>query len=341
MEEKNDNAEKEANWVDVHRTRQFLSMQTPADLCRLLRKPFNDLEQMINHPVYHGFSVPKKRGGCREIVAPSVELKRVQRRLNHYLQFCYLYIRPAEVHGFVIHPKHLQEPCNIVVNANQHTGKKQLLNIDLKEFFPGIAAQRVKEVFHSSCFSFSDQVANALTLLTTLQGKLPTGAPTSPVISNFICYGLDYDLITFCENRHLTYSRYADDLTFSSNDPINPSITDEIITLVERHGFEVNRKKTRLTSSYRKQTVTGITVNEKVNVDRNLLKKTRAMLHDLSLNGAELATRRHFNIRSEVTPELISTFISRLTGYINFTGQVRGPEDYMYLKFKEQLTNNT
>ena len=291
--------------------------------------------------MYHCYSIPKKRGGTREIVAPDQELKRIQKRLNYYLQACYLCIRPTPVHGFVINAGSRNSPCNIVANATAHVGKKYLLNLDLKEFFPRITARSILDLFRSVLFGFNNQISTALTLLTTFQGRLPTGAPTSPVLSNFICHGLDHELINFCESNNLNYSRYADDLTFSSNDPINPSITDELKTLVERHGFEVNQKKTRLTTSYRKQTVTGITVNEKVNVDRKLLKKTRSMLYDLSLNGAEAAARRHFNIQSEVTPEHTSTFISRLTGYINFTGQVRGLDDNMYLKFNEQLNANT
>lgn len=325
----------------IQNARTFLELEKPAELCTLLQVPVALVERVMNTPTYHCYSIPKKRGGTREIVAPDAELKQIQRQLNYYLQACYLCIRPAQVHGFVINAGSRHQPCNIVANATAHVGKRYLLNLDLKEFFPRITARSVADLFRSSLFGFNSQISTALTLLTTFGGRLPTGAPSSPVISNFICYDLDHELIRFIESNNLCYSRYADDLTFSSNHPLRQSLSEEIGRLVTAHGFEVNHAKTRLTPHCRRQVVTGITVNEKVNADRKLLKRTRAMLHDLDKNGVEEATRRHFNVQGAVSDELTSTFISRLTGYINFIQQVRGAEDGVSRKFREQLTKNT
>jgi len=318
----------------------FLSIVKPNDLCKLLKTPFYELEQVLNNPIYHRFIIPKKKGGSREIQAPTVELKRIQKLLNYYLQAYYLWIKPEQVHGFVINPHYLCKHCNIVANASQHVGKKYLLNLDLKDFFPGITASRVRDLFKSETFGFSNQISFALTLLTTYQGKLPTGAPTSPALSNFICQQLDTNLFRFSESHHITYSRYADDLSFSSNDPITKPFIEEIKTLIETNNFKINKNKTRLTPSHRKQTVTGITVNEKVNVSRKLLKKTRAMLHDLTLNGLENATCHHFNTPLPVNPELTAKFINRLLGYINFICQVRGKTDILNDRFKNLIKIN-
>jgi RNA-directed DNA polymerase len=292
------------------------------------------MEHIMNNPSYKCYSIPKKKGGTREIVAPGASLKKIQKQLNYFLQAYYLCIKPEEVHGFVINPHYLGEHCNIVANASPHVGKKYLLNMDLKDFFPGITAKRVKGLFQSSLFGYNDQISTSLTLLTTYHGKLPIGAPTSPVISNFICYQLDGDLITFSESHNLVYSRYADDLTFSSDEPIPPSTFEEITELIENNQFVINNKKTRLTTMNRRQVVTGITVNEKVNVNRTLLKRIRAMTHDLAVNGKEAATRKHFNIQGDISSELQEQFMNRLGGYINFIGQVKGKSDDTFSRLK-------
>jgi RNA-directed DNA polymerase len=313
----------------------LLSLENPVELCRFLKKSILQLEEMINTPVYEHYTIKKKRGGGRHIFAPEKQLKQTQKRLNYFLQAYYLWIKPSEVHGFVINPLHLDTPpCNIVTNANAHKGKKHILNIDLKNFFPNISAKRIKNLFTSPYFNYNEQLAIALTLLTTYKGQLPTGAPTSPVLSNFVCLKLDAELRNFCKDNDMRFTRYADDLTFSSDTLISQDTILKIMLLIKKNGFETNLKKLRTQSSGRRQTVTGLTVNEKVNVDRKLLKKTRAMLHDLVKNGIETATRRHFNLKNEVTPEQGKFFILRLNGYINFIGQVRGENDSIYLKLK-------
>jgi RNA-directed DNA polymerase len=311
----------------------LLSIENPVELCRFLKTSFFQVEAIINNPVYTDYKIKKKKGGDRQIFAPDKQLKAIQKRLNYFLQAYYLCVKPKEVHGFVVHPHYLGTYCNIVENAKVHTQKKFVLNIDLKDFFPSITARQVKQVFTSPYFNFSEQLATALTLLVTYQGKLPIGAPTSPVISNFVCHQLDSDLIKFCRDNQLTFSRYADDLTFSSNTEIDNQTTQVIINLITKNNFEINEKKLRLKTSNRKQTVTGLTVNEKVNVDRKLLKKIRAMLHDFKTNGLEPAVQRHFRTE-RVEPKHSAKFIDRLGGYINFVGQVRGKSDVVYLTHK-------
>ncbi len=318
----------------------FLSVETPGRLCQITNTAFHKLQSHINDPVYKQYRIPKKSGGFREIMAPGKELKRIQKSLNYYLQAYYLYIKPAEVNGFVINPRYIKVRCGIVENANAHVNKKYVLNIDLKDFFPSISARKVKELFSSDVFLFNEQIATALTLLTTYSGKLPTGAPTSPVISNFLCLKLDRELIEFCASNELTYTRYADDLTFSTNNFIKTDTILDILNIIKQNNFVFNERKIRLRSSNKKQTVTGLTVNEKVNVDRKLLKKIRAMLHDLTMNGMEQAARRHLNIVGDIKPADIKVFNYRLEGYINFVGQVRGKDDPLYIKLKREFNKS-
>lgn len=315
----------------------ILSIESPAELCRFSGIPFSELERIINQPEYKHFHVEKKNGSKREICAPEKQLKRIQKRLNYYLQAYYLSLRPEAVHGFTVNPHYLGRNCNIVENAKPHTGKKTVLNIDLKDFFTSIKAWQVKDILVSEIFDYDDQIATAITLLTTHQGKLPTGSPTSPVLSNFICLDLDKELTEYGEKNGIAYTRYADDMTFSTDGEISEDEILDIINIIRNKGFQINEKKLRLKCRNRKQTVTGLTVNEKVNVNRKLLKKTRAMLHDLSKNGADIATRKHFLVNGEVTPKLRGKFIYRLEGYINFIGQVRGKMDPIYRRMKSEF----
>lgn len=315
----------------------LLTLQKPGQLFKFLEMPVSVIEKLINEPVYSTYLIPKKKGGMRIIQEPEILLKKVQKRLNYFLQAYYLCIKPLEVHGFVIHPHYGEPYCNIVANSAPHIKKKYVLNIDLKDFFPGITARWVKDMFLSGTFRYPDQLATALTLLTTYEGRLPQGAPTSPVISNFICLDLDNDLKTYAAKNALTYTRYADDLSFSSNEVIHVDTVLDIISIINSHGFRINDKKLRIRSSNRKQSVTGLTVNEKVNVDRKLLKKVRAMVHDLSVNGIDSAARKHFQLDKAPKEEHHLMFMKRLEGYINFIGQVRGTGDKHYMNFHSIL----
>lgn len=315
----------------------FLSIGTPGELCRLLEIPMSQLEHIINYPSYRAFQIPKKRGGYREILAPEEGLKELQKKLNHYLQAYYFWIKPDEVHGFVINALLTEDNCNIVANAERHTGKKAVLNIDLKDFFPRVTANRVFRLFSSEFFGFTRQMATVLALLTTYNGHLPTGAPSSPVLSNFICYQLDKELKAFSFLHGLSYSRYADDLTFSSKEHISTDLILDIINEIRKNDFAINEKKLRVRNAGRKQTVTGLTVNNKINVDRKLLKKIRAMLHDLSVNGPESAAKKHFKLNRQPSEGQKATFINRLKGYINFVRMVRGEKDPIYIKQQQLL----
>ncbi len=313
---------------------KLLSAVKISDLSLLFKASLPDIENVINAPIYETFQIPKKKGGSRLIQAPEVQLMRMQSRLNFYLQNYYHLLRPQCVHGFVINPNKKEKVCNIVENAKIHVHQKYVLNLDLKDFFPSIKAYRVKELFLSDYFRYSEQVAIALALLVTYEGKLPIGAPTSPVISNFICLELDEALSAYCIKNEIRYSRYADDLTFSSNQSISKAQFTDLVAIIEKNQFELNVKKTRLKSINRKQTVTGLVVNEKVNVDRKIIKMVRAMLHDTLQKGISKAAKNHFKSKNEISNTSETYFLNRLEGYINFIAQVRGDDDAMVIKYR-------
>lgn len=319
----------------INKRCHFLKIKNASDLCKLLFVSFKHLQNEINNPTYKTFEISKKNGGKRIIHQPLNNTLKIQNELLSIFQGYYTRIKPNHVHGFVSYSKKDGKKCNILENAKPHVGKKHLLNIDLKDFFPSIKAKRIKELFESDFFKFNENIATSLALLTTFEGRLTIGSPTSPVLSNFICYQMDIMLAEFCKKNKLTFTRYADDLSFSSDDYIKNDILLDIINIITENGFDVNYKKLRFANSNAKQTVTGITVNQKPNVDGAFLKKIRAILYDINKFGLEMATFKHNSISKKGNNTL--DLLNILVGYILFVRQIRGVNDTYYQCFDNKL----
>jgi RNA-directed DNA polymerase len=313
----------------------LLECKLPRDLAKLLHISYPLLIQIVSNPKYKEFRIPKKTGGYREISAPDFRLAHIQKRLNYHLQAVYEGHNTGVSHGFVRSFYKNVPTKNIVSNAANHIGQHQLLNIDIKDFFHSISASRVREMFMTFPFEFSRELATCLALICCFEKRLPMGAATSPVIANLVCLDLDNELIEFANKKNITYSRYADDLTFSSSKTVEQDKVDDILLILKSHQFEPNPKKIRINSRYSKQTVTGILVNEKLNVDRRYIRKIRAILHDIKVNGIELATHKHY--KQKVTDALVLKFQKSINSKINFIGDVRGKSDAVYNKLKQEL----
>lgn len=308
----------------------FLQLRSMEDLAEMLGIKNAYMRQVLLYipESYTYFTIPKKRGGLREIEAPADHLKQVQSSLNELLQRVYLHVRPECSHGFISNEQKAHATRNIVTNAQVHVGAAYLLNIDLEDFFHSIDAWRVKEVFMSFPFFFSNDFATCLSILTTYRERLPMGAATSPVISNFACFMLDRKLMRYASVNGLRYTRYADDLSFSSKESITEKHLAEITAIITGERFNINNRKTRIQRSTGRQTVTGLKVNEKVNVDRNFIRSIRAMLHNWQNYGFKRASFRN---KSE------EQFIRVLKGKLDFLGMVRGTKDDIYVEFLKKF----
>jgi RNA-directed DNA polymerase len=315
--------------------KRFLNLNSTYGFYHLLMiDPFR-LNLHLNNPIYFKFEIPKKKGGVRKIEAPNDDLKAIQERLNYFLQTIYLSYKPHSVHGFILKPGETDLKYNIISNASVHVNKKYLLNLDIQDFFPSISAKQINEVLLSSPFNFHPEIATLVSLIGTYQKKLPTGSPCSPVLANMVCYKLDEDFEQFCSDNSINFTRYADDLSFSSDAYFSKEMIGEIKTILKKYNFLINEKKTRVQSSKSKQTVTGLVVNKKVNVDRKYIRKIRAILHHWKLNGINNAALRHFNGKYDSIK-----FASKIKGQIEFIGQVRGVNDLLFQKLKGQFANN-
>ena len=319
----------------------LLSLENAQDVCAYFQVPRAVLEQILNTPKYRSFSIAKKRGGARNIEAPEPRLMHVQRLMNDGLQSLYRCNPDPAVFGFVINDENATPASPIVQNALPHVGKPYVLNLDIKDFFPSIHAQRVKQIFLSERFRFNEQTATVLTLLTTYKGHLPQGAPTSPILTNFICAEMDEAMRKLSAERGWTYTRYADDLTFSAVMPFHDAEIAQIRSIVESNRFVINEKKIRQKGTGRRKEVTGIVVNTKANVKRSQIRQVRAMLFDFEKNGPTAAAAKHFKNSPVVRESDQFIFLNRLRGYISFIGQVRGKDDPIFQRFQEKLKTLT
>lgn len=169
-----------------------------------------------------------------------------------------------------------------VTNARPHVGATLWAHMDIKDFFPSISTQRVYGLF-LNVFKYEKDLAWLLAHLTTYQGRLPQGAPTSPMIANFIAFMLDCDLTNFCKRWGVAYTRYVDDLTFSIRRYVSRRRIGRFLTHVRRtvssNGFRVNPEKTSVISKKNRKCVTGVVVNTHVSCPKSFRKNLRAALH--------------------------------------------------------------
>ena len=211
---------------------------------------------------YRTYKISKGNGKYRVITAPNDSLKKYQRHIMDYLESFSVH---NSAHGFI-------KGRSIASNAYPHINKSFVLNIDLKDFFPSISRKMVEDLFCSI------GVIKELAKFATYRGSLPQGSPCSPIISNLFCYDLDIILNELAEQYNYSYSRYADDLTFSGQTYHNNFI-NKVYTEVIKFGLKVNYSKTKIKWQSQRQCVTGVVVNKKLNVPIETRKKIRAMKH--------------------------------------------------------------
>ena len=243
--------------------------------------------------------IPKKDGSHRQIHAVTGKLKVLQTRTHNWLKKSYQPTRYAT--GFVPNK-------SIIDNAMIHRNKKVIISFDIKDFFPSISFARVLGMFKKYPFSFSNEWSITLAqicCLDELNGSIAQGAVTSPYISNMLCRKLDKRLASLAVQQKMHFSRYADDMTFSTNK--NISISDFIQyveNIVDDEGFSLNQKKTRVMMKHHRQVVTGIIVNQGLNVNRKYIMNTKALIHNCLKKGidGQIVKSDFIDIRDSCSP---------------------------------------
>ncbi len=351
---------------------EFASMQNKEELIALLNKAKNLLYGKECKPFelksltyyanpdfckkrYAKFSIKKKSGGERIINAPAGGLKSILRSLNFVLQCVYEPHNAAT--GFVLNK-------SIVDNAKVHVGNHYVYNLDLKDFFHSFDRNRVKMGFIYEPFNLKGEREPLAFLLASLcthpfdvngeiRNVLPQGSPTSPTITNILCKKLDRRLTGLANRFGAKYTRYADDITFSSphniyKDEDFQSELKRIISednLIKANGKQINigpqlqfnSDKTRLQKSAHRQEVTGLIVNEKANVRKRYVKQIRMWLYYWEKYGYEKAqqifTKDYIADKGHVKKRK-PNFVNVLDGKLDFLKMVKGKEDSTYKTLK-------
>lgn len=272
-----------------------------SDLAKLLGFTPKGLSYVIHQipdaKKYKVFEIPKKTGGTRTIRAPVDQLSLLQSRLAELLTECVEELikeNPrywAASHGF-------RKSRTIVSNANAHRKRRYVFNVDLADFFGTINFGRVRGYFiKDNSFGLDPAVATVIAQIACHENALPQGSPCSPVISNLVANILDARLLRHAKASGCTFTRYADDLTFSTNETIFPSeiakelaggewqVGKQLQDLIERSGYTLNFAKTRMSLRQSRQTVTGLVVNVKPNISQDYYRFVRAMCHSVFMTG--------------------------------------------------------
>ena len=295
-------------------------------------------EKQLNHILfssstsnaYYNFTIPKKTGGQRQILAPNLKLKELQTTLATLLSHCYDVldterllksgikdhsVRSFSSHGFrrklVVENLPREIRFGIYSNAKNHTNKRYVLNIDIENFFESITFARIVGYFmKNENFLLPYPVAILIAQISTYrppsgsQGYLPQGSPLSPIISNLIGSILDAKILNLAKSYRLDYSRYADDITLSTNAMDFPldiaymsngawAVGSKLEKVIKTSKFDVNHKKTRLYYKSNRQEVTSLTVNKKVNVNKYYYRNTRSMVHQYCKTGEFFCSSKH------------------------------------------------
>lgn len=324
-------------------------LKTKEDVAKLVEVPIGQLLHILyNLPKERHckiFTIPKKTKGVRTITAPIGSKLILQNKLKPIIDE--MYRIKVCVHGFA-------KNRSIVTNAHVHRKKRYVLNIDLKDFFPTIHFGRIRGLFMRFPFNMCGSAASIMAQMCTQGGELAQGSPLSPVLSNFIAADLDRKMIVIAKRYKLTYTRYADDLTFSSShknfpksvanwdgdNPITSNVVlgDLLVTAVSAAGFEINYSKVRMQIRSVRQEVTGLTVNEFPNVPRSYIRNIRAMIHAWEKYGLMAAEATLIAKFAKSPPDIDegnrngTYFKSVLYGKIAFVKMVRGEEDEIYMK---------
>jgi retron-type reverse transcriptase len=287
------------------------------DLAFLLRIPSSAIQGYSARSWtvgYKCFTIPKKPTGHRKLHAPVRELKYIQAWI----------LRNVLSHLQSSRWSTAFEPGNkISENASRHVGQTYVVNVDIKDFFPSITANKVFQIFSS--VGYSTEISWVLTNLVTFQGKLPQGSPASPKIANLVCHRLDARIAGYCQLKNLAYTRYADDITISTSNRAHIKGTIRFLGYVTgAEGFELRTEKTAVFGRTSAKKITGLVVSDEVRVGRQRYREMRSLIHTALLaNDAEK--------------------LGYANGYLNFLRDVDVKTYKMlytyYLRTKEKIGN--
>lgn len=293
----------------------------------------DEIKLLSLNPKYHVFEVPKANGEARLIEAPNLALKELQRKFSKWLQCVYFLRQTAPSFGYIIRVKDVVPVKNILEHARQHLGATHLLNVDFQDFFHQISQLDVFHILQEAPFSWSKKAAGILARLFSRNGRLPMGAPTSPVLTNFATIKLDVALEQWAESVGFIYTRFVDDLSFSTKDKdITPDHLEEIKRICKDHRFDINPQKIKWYPPGTLKKVTGLVLNETVDIDPTFYQELNQNLNRLQgLSEVNMIINQHRE------NELYQEFKKEVQGMVNFIGMIEGYGSQLFYDYRQKF----
>lgn len=262
-------------YLDKEHTKQFILSLNLVTGSKSLEEKLKLLYTISNHPekYYEKKYILKKDGTKRELLVPSNSLKSIQRNiLNHVLKG----LKVSTYACAYVPGKSLKD------NVYAHVGQKIILKLDIKNFFQSITFDQLYSVLPNTIFPPSVKVL--LLKLCTYEDYLPQGAPTSPYLSNLVMKNFDDYIGEYCLKQNIHYTRYSDDLTFSGDFDVK-KLKNKVESFLDVMGFSLNDAKTRILRRHQRQIITGVVVNEKINVSKSVRRKIRQEMYYINKFG--------------------------------------------------------
>ena len=281
------------------------------------------LYALSNYPEkhYRCFKIKKANGTARNILEPDYLLKQVQTNLLQNV----LSSIPVSSYATAYY-----KGADVISNAAPHLCQKKILKLDIRNFFENIDFMKVyKSVFKS--IYYPPAVRTLFTNLCCYDNYLPQGAPTSAVISNIVMKPFDEHIGKWCEERQIIYTRYCDDMTFSGDFDID-TVKNKVKNFLEKLDFRLNYKKTKVLSKNKRQIITGIVVNEKIQTSKMYRKNIRQEIYYIKKLGISFHLKYH-NIDVKEIKYLYS-----LLGKINFILHINA-DDKEFIEAKKFIVN--
>lgn len=275
---------------------------------------------------YRTIQIPKANGKTRTVYSVSQQLAAYQR----WIQQNILAQLPAHPCATAYTPG-----SSVKKNAAPHVGHKQLLQIDLEDFFGHITYKKVKTIFIDA--GYTEEVSTTLARLCTRDGALPQGASSSPALANLVFYALDEQISALCREQNVTYTRYCDDLSFSADCLGATSLLPSLREMLSAEGFAINRRKTRVLHSGDKHQITGVVSNTKMQAPSAYRKQIRQEMYYLRRFGlaehlARMGDPRF--CRDGIVKEVF--YLNSLLGRINYV-LFLNPEDKEFQGYRGDL----